>query len=166
MNKKFTCFQYALIRVKTKPRSMTDSRSLRKKARLVFSLSTSSRSWLDEKHELKSFQSWQFEHDFWDIPFWPKTYCTTLWNKQQLNKCVKKLIYNIHIFPDFPCLSLQCHDILQIACPLGTLWYHKILNWVISYLLEARHNVSSNGADQGCNVIHEAFRETVLPGWL
>lgn len=39
------CFQYALIRVKTKPLSMTDNKSLRKNARLVFSLSTSSRSW-------------------------------------------------------------------------------------------------------------------------
>lgn len=37
------------MRVKTKPRSMTDSKSLRKKARLVLSLSTSSRSWWWEK---------------------------------------------------------------------------------------------------------------------
>lgn len=46
--KKCTCFQYVLINVKTKPRSMTDSKSLRKKARLVFSLSTNSRSWMDK----------------------------------------------------------------------------------------------------------------------
>lgn len=36
----------------------------------------------------------------------------------------------------------------------------------VTYLLETRHNVASDGADQGCNVIHEAFWETVLPGWL
>lgn len=39
-----------------------------------------------------------------------------------------------------------------------------IIDRFSSYLLEARHNVASNGADQGCNVIHEALWETVLPG--
>lgn len=43
-NRELTCFQYTLISVKTKPRSITDNKSLRKKARLVLSLSTSSRS--------------------------------------------------------------------------------------------------------------------------
>lgn len=33
-------------------------------------------------------------------------------------------------------------------------------------LLEARHDVTSNGADQGRDVIHKAFREAVLPGRL
>lgn len=42
----------------------------------------------------------------------------------------------------------------------------KTQNWVIIYLLEARHNVTSDGADQSCDVVHEAFWETVLPGWL
>lgn len=32
------------------------------------------------------------------------------------------------------------------------------------YLLEARHNVSSDSADQCCDVIHESFRKAVLPG--
>lgn len=36
----------------------------------------------------------------------------------------------------------------------------------LSHLLETRHNVTRNGADQGCDVIHEAFGETILPGWL
>lgn len=44
------------MRVKTNPRSMTDSRSLRKKARLVLSLSTSSRSWGGETQT--SVKSW------------------------------------------------------------------------------------------------------------
>lgn len=33
-------------------------------------------------------------------------------------------------------------------------------------LLEARHDVPSDGADQGRDVVHEAFREAVLPGRL
>lgn len=37
---------------------------------------------------------------------------------------------------------------------------------LFSHLLETRNDVTRNGADQGCDVIHEAFGETVLPGWL
>lgn len=36
----------------------------------------------------------------------------------------------------------------------------------VTNLLEARHDVPGDGADQSCNVIHEALWETVLPGWL
>ncbi len=45
--------------------------------------------------------------------------------------------------------------------------WEPVIPWNTSrgcYLLEARHNVTSDGADQGCNVIHEALWETVLPG--
>lgn len=37
---------------------------------------------------------------------------------------------------------------------------------VVIYLLETRHNVASDGADQRCDVIHKTFREAVLPGRL
>lgn len=40
----------------------------------------------------------------------------------------------------------------------------NILN--LSHLLETRHDVTRDGADQGCDVIHEAFRETIFPGRL
>lgn len=36
----------------------------------------------------------------------------------------------------------------------------------LSHLLETRYNVPRNGADQRCDVIHEAFGEAILPGWL
>lgn len=39
-------------------------------------------------------------------------------------------------------------------------------HYAFTYLLEARHNVASNGADQGCDVIHETLWETILPRWL
>ena len=38
-----------------------------------------------------------------------------------------------------------------------------LLECAISYLLEARDNVPSDGADQSSDVVHEAFRETILP---
>lgn len=37
---------------------------------------------------------------------------------------------------------------------------------LFSHLLETRYDVTRGGADQGCDVIHEAFREPVLPGGL
>lgn len=43
---------------------------------------------------------------------------------------------------------------------------YRGVNLVFSHLLETRHNVTRNGADQGRDVIHEALGETVLPGWL
>lgn len=103
LNKAFTCFQYALVRVKTKPRSMTDSKSFRKKARLVFSLSTNSRSWFEEVHVLnilKCFCSWQFKHDrcFITLQKWnkwkkylsgPKMYWMIA---KSIHKCVNKIL--------------------------------------------------------------------------
>lgn len=36
----------------------------------------------------------------------------------------------------------------------------------LGYLLEAWDDVSCDGANQSCDVIHEALRKTVLPGRL
>lgn len=41
-------------------------------------------------------------------------------------------------------------------------WY----NGKFCYLLEARDDVPCNGANQSCDVVHEALRKTVLPGRL
>lgn len=42
--------------------------------------------------------------------------------------------------------------------------YDGTLHQAATNLLEARHDVASDGADQGRNVIHETFWETVLSG--
>lgn len=49
---------------------------------------------------------------------------------------------------------------------LQTPWVSDGSQLSFTDLLEARHDVTSDGADQGRDVIHEALREAVLPGRL
>lgn len=140
VNGTLACFQYDLIRVKTKPLSMTDSKSLRKNARLVFSLSTSSRSsWRKIQILLKSFYCSQYKiHTFTVFIFFPLHWfiIRDLMTKQKWGH-----VYNIVVT-------------------------YRGVNLVFSHLLETRHDVTRDGADQGRDVIHEALGEAVLPGWL
>lgn len=59
-------------------------------------------------------------------------------------------------------MTSQTHFVNQLEGEWLT--HGSQLSW--TDLLEARHDVTSDGADQGRDVIHEAFREAVLPGRL
>lgn len=66
-----------------------------------------------------------------------------------------------YLFSQCSCM-LQASEHLIVRHTADDIIRHLIRFFI--YLLETRHNVPSDGANQSCDVIHEAFRKSVLPG--